>query len=203
MNSLAKKTSKIEKSSKAIEVAIGLQVRELRKKTNSSAQKIAKQAGISTALLSRVEHGSVSASLNTLNNIASALGVPFASLFQQISKRNIAAVVKSGSGQEIQRAGSSIGQHYYMLGIPLDGPMQVEPCLITIDRKSKPHTTFQHDGIEMIHILKGAMTYRHSSRSYQLEIGDTFSFDARFPHGPEKFDKLPLHFLSVISYQRG
>ena len=33
-----------------------------------------------------------------------------------------------------------------------------------------------------------------------MHKGDTLFFDARYPHGPESFEKVPARFLSVIGY---
>ena len=186
----------------AIEIAIGRQVRKLRTQTGISSHVLAERAEISIALLSRIEHGKVSASLGTLSRLAEALGVPFNFLFQQVSSHYTATLVKAGTGQQVVRTGTSAGQIYKSLGAPLEGDIRLEPYLIEISAKTKPYSTFQHDGVEMIHILEGALVYRHGSRTYPMHKGDTLFFDARYPHGPESFEKVPARFLSVIGYTR-
>ncbi|MCY4324871.1 MAG: XRE family transcriptional regulator [Betaproteobacteria bacterium] len=190
------------KESSAIEIAIGRQVRKLRMQTGISSHLLAERADISIALLSRIEHGKVSASLGTLSRLANALGVPFNFLFQQVSSHYTATLVKAGAGQQVVRAGTPAGQIYKSLGIPIEGDVRLEPYLIEINEKTQPHNTFQHDGVEMIHMLEGALVYRHGSKTYQMRKGDTLFFDARYPHGPESFEKVPARFLAVIGYTR-
>ena len=103
---------------------------------------------------------------------------------------------------EIVRAGTRAGHQYKLLG-HLTGTahgVSVEPYLITLTSASDVFPTFQHDGIEMIYMLEGVVGYRHGQRIYRLEPGDTLFFDSDAPHGPEELEKLPIRFLSVISY---
>ena len=51
-------------------------------------------------------------------------------------------------------------------------------------------------------MLEGEVVYRHADRLYPLLPGDSLFFDADAPHGPEELRKLPIRFLSVISYAR-
>ena len=44
------------------------------------------------------------------------------------------------------------------------------------------------------------MGYRHGDKIYDMKPGDSLYFDADAPHGPESLDKLPIVFLSIISY---
>ena len=61
---------------------------------------------------------------------------------------------------------------------------------------------FQHPGLEFIYMLEGEVVYRHGGKTYTLRPGDSLFFDAEAPHGPEELRKLPIRFLSVISYTR-
>ena len=60
----------------------------------------------------------------------------------------------------------------------------------------------QHAGIEFIYVLEGEVGYRHGARTWLLGPGDSLYFDADAPHGPEELRKLPIRFLSVITYVR-
>ena len=78
--------------------------------------------------------------------------------------------------------------------------MIVEPYMITLTEESDIFPTFQHDGIELLYMLEGEVVYRHGDETYLMEPGDSLFFDADAPHGPEKLNKLPARYLSVISY---
>ncbi|MDH3858815.1 MAG: helix-turn-helix domain-containing protein, partial [Gammaproteobacteria bacterium] len=66
----------------ALEVAIGKQVRTSRKRLNLTVAALAKQAQLSTGMLSKIENGQTSPSLATLTSLANALQVPVTSFFR-------------------------------------------------------------------------------------------------------------------------
>ena len=55
---------------------------------------------------------------------------------------------------------------------------------------------------EFVYVLEGEVVYRHADKLYPMKPGDSLFFDADAPHGPEELVKLPIRFLSVISYAR-
>src|SRR5687768_18361533 len=65
----------------SIAAAIGVQIRQLRKRQDISAAELAHQAGLSAGMLSKIENGAVSASLESLQSLARALNVPLTSFF--------------------------------------------------------------------------------------------------------------------------
>ncbi len=51
-------------------------------------------------------------------------------------------------------------------------------------------------------MLEGEVVYRHADKPYPMRPGDSLFFDADAPHGPDELRRLPIRFLSVISYRR-
>ena len=60
----------------SIAEAIGTQVRNLRRKLDLTGAELAIQAGLSAGMLSKIENGAVSASIDSLEALARALNVP-------------------------------------------------------------------------------------------------------------------------------
>ena len=163
---------------------------------------LAASTGLSIGMLSKIENGNTSASLNTLQTLADALMIPITSLFRGYESSRTAEHTKSGEGVELERAGTRAGHQYNLLG-HIGGNSSgviVEPYLISLTSESDTFETFQHDGIETIYMLEGEIDYRHGDNVYSLEPGDTLFFDADAPHGPGKLTKLPAKYLSIISY---
>ena len=52
----------------------------------------------------------------------------------------------------------------------------------------------------MLYVLEGEVKYRHDDKIFHLRPGDSLFFDADAPHGPEVLVKLPIRYLSIISY---
>ncbi|MAU45646.1 MAG: MerR family transcriptional regulator [Yangia sp.] len=187
---------------KNLEVAIGRQVRELRKRQRMTGSELAQQTGLSVGMLSKIENGVISPSLNTLQALANALRVPLVQLFSGFEEPRGAMHVKAGQGVEIERAGTRAGHQYQLLGHigSNNSGVVVEPYLITLDSESDRFPAFQHEGIELIYMLEGVIDYRHGDQLYLLEPGDSLLFDADAPHGPEVLIELPSRYLSIITY---
>ena len=190
---------------KNLETAIGREVREFRKARNMTVADLAEATGLSVGMLSKIENGVTSPSLTTLQVLSTALSVPITSFLRRFEERREAMHVKAGEALEIERAGTRAGHQYNLLGHigANNSGVVVEPYLITLSEESDVFPTFQHEGIELLYVLEGEVGYRHGDQSFHLRPGDSLFFDADAPHGPDELIKLPVRYLSVISYPQG
>lgn len=193
-----------EQREKNLEVAIGRQVRELRKHQRMTGADLAAKSGLSVGMLSKIENGATSPSLTTISTLAHALGVPVVQLFSGYEEDRACLHVKAGQGVATEREGTRAGHQYSLLGHigATEAGVIVEPYLITLDSSSDQFRTFQHDGIELLYILEGTVRYRHGDQTYVLEPGDSLLFDADAPHGPDELIALPAKYLSIITYSQ-
>ena len=183
-----------------LEAAIGRNVRELRLAHGLSVSDMALRAGISKAMLSKIENANTSCSLTTLGLLAHAFDVPVTSLFRGADIERPAAFVKAGTGPRIVRNGTREGHEYQMLG-SLRGEHRRLECLeVTLSEQSQTYPLFQHPGTEFIYMLEGRMAYSHGRSTYHLEPGDSLQFDGEGEHGPADLTELPIRFLSVIAF---
>jgi transcriptional regulator with XRE-family HTH domain len=180
---------------------IGASLRRTRASQGLTLADIADRARVSQAMLSRVETGAVSPSLETLASLARALGTDLASLLREMeTKPSDAQLVRSGEGLEVVRRGTKRGHTYHLLAADRGPNRLFEPFLVTLTDESEVFPDFEHPGTEMIYMLQGSLKYRHGSASYLLKPGDTLTFSGSVPHGPETLLKLPIRFLSTIVY---
>ena len=184
-----------------IAARVGANARRLRLAQGLTLAELAQSAGISAGMLSRLETGDVSPSLETLAALSAALGSTVAALFRDDGATGSDAQhVKKGEGLEVVRRGTRRGHTYHLLASDR-GPKRVfEPFLVTLTSKSEVFPEFDHPGVEFIHILEGSLRYRHGTETFLLRPGDTLTFRGDVPHGPEKLLKLPVRMLSVIIY---
>jgi transcriptional regulator with XRE-family HTH domain len=189
---------------KVLEVAIGHEVRAFRKKLGITVADLAAATSLSLGMLSKIENGITSPSLTTLQALSRALGVPVTAFFRRFEEERNAVFVRSGEGVDVERRGTRAGHQYTLLGhIGSDSSgVVVEPYLITLTEDSDVFPTFQHDGMEFLYMLEGEVVYRHSNNLYRMMPGDSLFFDADAPHGPEELTRLPIRYLSIISYPR-
>jgi transcriptional regulator with XRE-family HTH domain len=192
------------RSGPAEAVQVGANVRRLRQAQGLTSGELARSAGISAAMLSRLESGDVSPSLETLAAVADALGIAVAGLLKEdAAQQSDAQLVRKGEGLEVVRRGTRRGHTYNLLASDR-GPKRVfEPFLVTLTSKSEIFPEFDHPGIEFIHILEGSLRYRHGPESYLLKPGDSLTFRGDVPHGPDRLLKLPVRMLSIIIYGGG
>ena len=187
---------------KLLEEAIGREVKGFREKLGITISELSKAAGMSAGMLSKIENGATSPSLASLQALSKALQVPVTALFRGYEEIRDASFVKAGQGLTIERRGTRAGHQYQLLGHSPHGPVMVEPYLITLTHQSDVFPTFQHAGLEFLYMLEGNVVYRHGGKTYDMHPGDALFFDADAPHGPEELRKLPIRYLSVISYRR-
>lgn len=182
--------------------AIGSQIREYRTQLKMTINDVARQASLSTGMLSKIERGVSSPSLATISAIAAALNVPVTAFFRKYDEQRDCTFVRAGEGLRIERHGSRAGHEYFLLGHNLSARVQVEPYIVELTDKSEVFPIFQHAGIELIYVLEGEIVYRHANKTYHMGPGDSLFFDADAPHGPEALITTPIRMLSVISQTR-
>src|SRR4051812_19373075 len=98
-----------------LEAAIGKGVRAFRKAAGLGVVELAKLASLSSGMLSRIENGTISPSLATLQALARALQVPVTSLFREFEEVRDTTFVRAGEGLRVSRDGPRIGHEYRIL----------------------------------------------------------------------------------------
>ena len=163
-----------------------------------SGGELAKTSGISASMLSRIERGLVSPSVETLERLAQGLQVPTSRFFSDQARRTDFCHVRAGHGVLVDRIGAVADYRYELLGHLLSGNLFVEPYLVMLEADAQPHVTFQHPGLKFLYLLSGAVTYRYGPRRVKLRVGDSLLFDATAMHGIEDLGTQPVSYLSVV-----
>lgn len=186
---------------KALDRFLGQTIHHLRAQNGLTLAEVSQKAGISRGMLSKIENGLSSTSLDTLEQLANALGVTLSRLFQGYNlPRGSAQFVKKGEGMEVVRRGTRSGHTYQLLAYD-QGPQKLfEPFLITLEDPGEEFQSFEHAGTEFIHMLEGKMEYRVGEEVFTLEPGDSLTFRGEVPHRPEKHVDTPIRFLATIHY---
>lgn len=180
---------------------LGATIHQLRAQNGLTLAEVAKLAGISRGMLSKIENGLSSTSLETLEQIANALGVTMSRLFQGYNiPSSTAQFVKQGHGLEVVRRGTRSGHTYQLLAYD-QGPQKLfEPFLIKLEDPGEEFPNFEHAGTEFIYMLEGEMVYQVGNESFLLQAGDALTFRGDVPHRPEQLRQMPIRFLATIHY---
>lgn len=177
---------------------LGGQVRALRMAAGATGGELAQRSGVSSSMLSRIERGLVSPSVETLDRIAGGLGVPISRFFSDQPSRTDFCHVRAGCGPVVDRIGAVADYRYELLGHVLSGNLFVEPYLVTLLPGAQPYVTFQHPGLKFLYFLCGEVRYRYGAKAVEVRAGDSLLFDATALHGIEAISTQPVTYLSVV-----
>lgn len=180
---------------------VGVKLKRERLRESLKITDVARMSSISQGMISKIENGQVSPSLDTIDKLCRAIGIPVSRLFADYDQAEGGALfTKSGDGHEVVRRGTDKGHTYQLLGYQRGSQRSMEPFLVTIDDLSETFPTFTHPGEEFIYLLSGELSYRHGNQLYDMKPGDSLAFDAEIPHGPDTLNKVPIQMLSIIYY---
>lgn len=190
-----------EQANLPLESRIGAAIKRRRLEANLTLSDLSTGAGLSSAMLSRIENGMASASLDALERISAAVGVNLSELFRESeSRQGSAQLVKKSEQMEVVRVGTKYGHTYRLLSYDRGPRKLFEPFFIELDKKSETFPRFSHPGTEFIYMLQGRMEYRFGEQVYLIEPGDAFTFSGNVVHGPEKVLDERVRFLAIIVY---
>ena len=184
-----------------LEQYLGMQIRLQRQAQELKIADVARIAGISQGMLSKIENAQVSTSLDTLSRLCDVLGMPMSKLFSQYDQQGGSALlVKGGEGLEVVRRGTDKGHTYRLLNHTRGPKKSFEAYMVSMDDASEEFPTFAHPGTEFLHLLEGELIYCHGNQLYPMQAGDSLTFDGEVPHGPEKLVQVPIRLLSIMNY---
>ncbi len=187
-----------------VNAAVGSVIRELRELKRITARDLAARAGVSSAMISRIESGQVSPSLSMLEVLAAALETPIASLFRDTgSAVSDFTHVRNGEGLQSRRM---MGEHVHdftALGFHRRVDMQFEAVMVTLERHEDiAPPTYTGHGCVFIYVLEGEALYRYGRQEVHLKVGDSICLDAELRYGIQKVLTARLRFLSVQAERR-
>ncbi|MBT2301404.1 helix-turn-helix transcriptional regulator [Variovorax paradoxus] len=181
---------------------LGEQIKALRIAAGKTGGELAAQCGVSSSLLSRVERGLVSPSVETLSRIAEGLDVSLSRFFSDQRSRSDLSLVRAGHGIVVDRIGAVENYRYELLGHLLSGNMFVEPYLVRLLPDAKPYAGFQHPGMKFLHLTSGRVRYRYGTKAMDLKPGDSLLFEASALHGIEEVQEVPVSYLVIVYTMR-
>lgn len=158
-------------------VDIGMRLREARLRQKLSLAEVAERSGLSASFISNVERGINDPTIGSLQAILGALGMSMADLFrapscQRVVRRN----------ERLQMVTADGGKVLYELITP-PGEKRIEGMLLVVQPGAGsglvPHS---HRGVEVGLILRGRLRYWLGDEVYDLEEGDSITYEATIPH---------------------
>jgi transcriptional regulator with XRE-family HTH domain len=173
---------------------LGETIRRLRLAQGRTLADVADDAAISVSLLSQVERGLIDPSLDSLREIAEALGTaPFRLLADGVPASRI---VRDGEGRKLALADSEVEME--LLSPSLDGAFEVGRWTLRPGGATAAQPR-GYPGEEATLILRGRVRFELGDEPVELSEGDFVTYDARIPHRCVAVGNEPASGLFVVS----
>lgn len=173
--------------------AIGKRLRAVRQTQQLTLDQVAAATGLSKGFISRVERDMTSISVGSLVAFCEVLSLPIGSLFES-SKAHL---VKSGTGPHINLGGT--GAEERLLTPRNENRLQLVHSSYEPGGDGGKELYTVNSDIEVLHVLKGAVTLRFSDRDWELVRGDSMTFNGKEPHSWRADEKVGAEVLWVLA----
>jgi transcriptional regulator with XRE-family HTH domain len=177
-------------------MTIGEHLKKLRNLRQITLDEAAQQTGVSKPMLSQIERGVSSPTVNTLWKIATGLKVPL-SYFLSEPEADY-EVKRSADAQIIAEDSNRMRAHSIFSFDPL---RNFETFFITFDPRCHHPSEGHMDGVEeYIFVYSGRLTLRIQEKTVILETGDAIRFRADVPHCYANVDAETCRIHNMIFY---
>ena len=181
--------------------AVGRRVRALREAHGLSLRDLAKRSGVSAPMLSQVERGETSPTLQIATRIAAGLELRLSQLLR-LDEDGAVAIVRRGERRKGPTAARS-GHRYEILTPPLPGQRaelsrhSLAPGAVTGGPGDPP--MHEPGSRETALVESGRVVLECDGAMHQLDAGDCVTFDADLPHRFENPGDQEAVLLAVVS----
>lgn len=205
---------------------VGSRVREERLRQEIGVRELARRVGVSASLISQVELGKASPSVGTLYAIVNELGLSLDELlFGEDGERRrsepgakerppalprepegsqngpVDPVVRRGSGKSIQLES---GVRWERLTPQTPQDVDFLRVVYGAGSASCPEDSLmRHSGSEYGHVLKGRLGVTVGFETYELQSGDSISFESTMPHRLFNLGHEPVEAIWFVVGRRG
>jgi transcriptional regulator with XRE-family HTH domain len=182
------------------ENGVGSRIRALREAMDLSLRDLAERSGVSAPMLSQVERGETSPTLQIAGRIAAGLELRLSQLLR-LDEDGAVTIVRAAERR--QGPAAVAGHRYEILTPPLPGQRAelsrhtLAPGAVTAGSGDPP--MHEPGSRETALVESGAVVLHCDDRAHELRSGDCVTFDADLPHHFENPGKTPAVLLAVLS----
>jgi transcriptional regulator with XRE-family HTH domain len=179
---------------------VGARVKALREAEGLSLRDLAERSGVSAPMLSQVERGETSPTLTVAARIASGLQLRLSQLLR-LDEQGAVTVVRAGASR---RGGNKRRGHRYEVLTAAQPGQRAELSRHTLGAGGSTGAAddppmHEPGSRETALVEQGAVVLVCDGARYELQEGDTVTFDADLPHHFENPTADEAAFLAVVS----
>lgn len=178
---------------------IGRRLRAQRTARGLTLRMLARQAGISEALLSRIERGQVATTVANLVTLAACLGVGLGEIFAGAESAEPPPSYALTRAREIDALPTTSAHGYEYR--PLSAGLKAAPlnALLVTYQGATQESWLTHPGYELLYVVSGRLRFQIGEETLYLGPGDCLLFDSRQPHAAESLGAKPARTLMVLA----
>jgi len=181
------------------EIGVGPRLREMRRAAKLRLKDVAERAKCSESMLSKIENGNVSPSINTLHRITRALGTSIGDLFAE-PDAEAPFVLRRGRRPTLVRHPLRSGDGIALESLTpfeINGILQAQ--LHIIEPGGASDGMISHEGEELGYVLEGQVELIVDGHHATLGPGDSFFFASQRPHGYRNAGETTVRIVWVNS----
>ncbi len=173
---------------------IGAKIRNMRLKLGLTQEELAERSDLTKGFISQLEHDSTSPSVNTLENIITALGTNLSDFFKETLKPPVVHPLS----EAVMLNDEELGHRSYFL---IAGAQQLamEPVLLELDRKGRSRSYPPYEGELYGFVMAGQISLYLGEEEFLLEARDSFYFEADHEFYVENKGKGQARLIWVMS----
>lgn len=174
---------------------VGKKIKELRVSENLTLKDLSAKTNLSIGFLSQLERGLTTIAIDSLNNIAKALGVNLSYFLD--GPRYSKKVILRSYEKEVFQVDSNQFIHYHLTN-DLENKNLLPRLIEILPAKSKEDvTSYQHDGEEFVYVLEGILTLIINNEEYELFPGDSAHYNSNIIHNWANYTSKTVKILTV------
>lgn len=199
------------KTQSGVSKDLGARLREGRERKGFTVRGLARYVGVSPSLVSQIERGRVMPSVGTLYTIANQLELVVDDLFRDANAPRAERVKMSGDARNpVQKAQNrktirlAEGVRWERL-TPLPDP-EVEFLYVVYEvgaASCDEDSLIRHGGKEYAYMMSGRLGLKIGFEEFELEPGDSITFDAQVPHRLWTIGRKPAEAIWVVYNRHG
>ncbi|MCI5058156.1 MAG: XRE family transcriptional regulator [Flavobacteriales bacterium] len=181
---------------------IGPKLRAYRKEKELRLIDLSKAAGVSSAMLSKIENGRIIPTIPTLFQLINVLGVEPQDFFAEINQQGDFSgylLVRQENYVPYVKEESAVGFHYQSIFEHTLDNNDFQISIVTLDPGNK-RPLVSTAAYEFLYMIEGEVKFHLDDTVLNLRKGDSLFFDGRIKHAPFNQQKSPVQYLVIYFF---
>jgi len=161
---------------------IGARIKNYRERLGLSIEELAKNAGVDSSLIGRIEEGKTYPPIGVMVRLARALGQRLGTFMDDQVMEDPLIVRLDERREETSSHNGKTSEHYHYFPLAKGKPdRHMEPFFIIVEPCREKRLS-SHEGEEFIVVVSGEVELIYGKEKFLLRPGDTMHYNSIVPH---------------------